>query len=173
MEERRIEKVGTPRILFVIDGSGSMGPGEEGKPFYLASHLSRALKEELGGGRVKVCICNNSTSTDKPILVTDWSVPQRYDYDHAEGLRKVKPLLTDKFDVMFFFTDGAIDKESWETIESVRRKAIVVYCGEKYYMDNIKRELEERKVKGIAEKDLLTLVRKVGRLMQKLHRGRV
>ena len=151
------------RFLFVIDGSGSMHPGEQNFPFYYASHLALAMKDEVGAD---VCICNDTV--DKPILIRDFDSLRRYYYPWGEGLRIVEPLLS-RYDYVVFFTDAQVSRDDWEFLSEHKDKFVFVYTADRdNYIDTVRETCQQLTHRYIVLDSIELAAQELGLLLRRL-----
>jgi len=151
------------RLLFVIDGSGSMDPGNMKSPFYYASHLALAMKDEVGAD---VCICNDWLS--KPILIRDFSSLRRYYYSWGEGLRIVEPLLS-KYDYVVFFTDAQVSRSDWGFLNKHKHKFVFVYTADRNdCVDVVKKTCQQLTHRHIVLDSIELAAQELGLLLRRL-----
>ncbi len=151
------------RLLFVIDGSGSMYPEEVYSPFYYASHLAVAMKDEVGAD---VCICNDAVS--KPIFIRDFNSLRKYYYSWGEGLRIVEPLLK-QYDYIVFFTDAQVSRNDWEFLNKHKYKFVFVYTANRSdYVNTVRETCQQLTERYIVLNSIELAAQELGLLLRRL-----
>lgn len=157
---RRIEKIDThePKVLFVIDGSGSMN----GYPYHNAIHIAAAFMEVFKD-RVSVVI---TLDNGKYYPVKSVDDMLRYKCNGGtEYLDSVRDLVK-KFDIVIFFTDACVTEEDEEFLKSIKSDTVIgmlttmsVKEARNWLPKHFKKVVIARDIKGLV-KEMAFLIRR-------------
>ena len=162
---REVVDTGLPKVLFVIDGSGSM----DGNPYYNAIHLATAFSNVLKKN-VQIVI----TTPEKAVKVSPKDLLY-YECDgFVENLRDTKKFIeSSEYDLIVFFTDAEVvpaDMEFLYKLQKGKWKDKVIGMITTLHDVNEAREwLSQAFYKSIVAKDIINLTKE---LAFRIKRGR-
>lgn len=162
---KEVVDIGLPKVLFVIDGSGSMN----GNPYYNAIHLATAFENVLKNN-VQIVV----TTPEKAIRVRSEDLLRFLCNGMVENLISVKPFIeSDSYDLIIFFTDAEVIPEDLEFLYELKREKwkdkVIGMVTTLHDVDRAREWLSETFYKSIVARDIENLTKE---LAFRIKRGR-